>query len=84
MALNTAPSRRSDWTVRLRLREDVLPQCSLTLGLSPESVRLRFLSCDAHTLSLLSPATESVCHVLQELTGRSVEIDVVNEYFGFA
>lgn len=84
MALNTAPTRRDHWTVRLRLREDLLPQCSLTLGLSPVSVQLRFRSCDDHTLSLVLADTESVRRVLQELTGRSVEIDVVNEYFGFA
>lgn len=84
IAVSTAPSRRQSWTMRLRLREDVLPQCSVTLSVSPDVLQLRFRSSDIQTLALLSNCQDGLGSALTTLVGRASEVVVVDEYFGLA
>lgn len=81
-AVATAPKRRNDWSLRLRLREDVLPQCALNLLITEQSVMLRFFSNDSHTHKVLEAGKAEMHAMLEAALGRNTEVEIHYEYFG--
>lgn len=82
-AINNAPPSRMEWAIRLRLREDALSQCSLSINASPDEIFLRFCSAELETQNILSIQGDMLKTMLSNLLGRKVSVEIKKEYFGF-
>ena len=81
-AVEWAPLDRPTWSIRLRLRQDVIYECSMALEASHNSLNLRFCSSSLDSLMLLYYRNDEICRSLTNVLNKDVTINLTHDYFG--